>query len=204
MSQPKKRYLLLSDWLRILQRASREGGKVFSLESLRRVSGLSGASLRKALSRLRKKGVITHVGPRLYMNPFSPASLEELAMVLGHPCYISFESALSRYGILSQSPQVLTCATRRKPKGISTPLGEIVLRHISPRLFGGYREENGILWAEPEKALLDWLYWKSKVEGPLADLKELNLEETDSGRLRTWVERFPSSIKRLLKMIGMI
>lgn len=204
MSPPRKRYLLLSDWLRILQRAHREGGKVLSLESLARAAGLSRPSLRRALSRLKKRGIVLRVGAGLYMDPSAPASLEELAMILGRPCYISFETALSRYGILSQSPQVLTCATRRKPKGISTTLGEIVLRHISPRLFGGYREENGILWAEPEKALLDWIYWKSKVEGSLPDWKELNLEEIDQGRLRTWAERYPSSIKRLLKIPGII
>ena len=199
MNPHRKSYTLLSDWLGILQKAFRQGGKVLPLESLSKLSGLPGPSLQKALLRLEKKGIVAHVGPKLYISRLSPPSLEELAMVLCHPCYISFESALSRNGILSQSPQVLTCATKRKPKRIHTPQGEIAARHLAPRLFWGYRLENGTLWAEPEKALLDWIYWKSKVEGLPPDLDELNLEEIDSDRIGSWVNRYPSSVKKLLK-----
>jgi len=45
----------------------------------------------------------------------------------------------------------------RKPQYKSTPLGEIVFRHIAPIRFRGYVESDGVLRAEPEKAFLDWL-----------------------------------------------
>lgn len=199
MKRRKAPYTLLSDWLRILQRASREGGKILSLGSLSRVTGLSAPSVRRAFLRLTEKRVVARVGPQLYVSQLTPPSLEEVAMVLCRPCYISFETALSKYGILSQSPQVVTCATRRKPKRIHTPMGEIASRHLAPRLFWGYRESEGILWAEPEKALLDWIYWKSKVEGKIPDLEELHLDETNLSQLNAWAGKYPYPVRRLLR-----
>ena len=159
-----KQYLTLKDWIGIFQKAAGQGGKLLTWASLLQVCGLSEPAARKALERLEKKGLIFRAGPGLYACRLFPPSLEEIAMAAGRPCYISFESALSRYGILSQSPMVLTCATRKKPGNVQTPAGEFLLRHICAHLFWGFREEKGVLWAEPEKALLDWLYWKRKTQ----------------------------------------
>lgn len=194
----KKAYRTLKDWLGILQEAARHGGRVLPLASLSRMAGLSKAAARKALQRLARKKLIFRLGPSLYASHIFPPALEEVAMAVGRPCYVSFESALSRHGVLSQSPMLLTCATRRKPKQIRTAIGDISLRHIAPGLFWGFREARGVLWAEPEKALLDWVYWKLQTEGVAPELDEIGVEELDKKKLLDWSKSYPGTVRKAL------
>lgn len=188
----------LRSWLPVFEKAARSGCRLLPWASLCRESGLSREALRKAMGRFEKQGVVHRVGPGLYASALLPPSLEEAAMELGRPCYVSFESALSRYGVLSQSPAALTCATRRRPALLKTFAGEIRLRSLAASRFWGYREENGVLWAEPEKALLDWLYWKLQAEGAAPALDELSTDDLDPVKLQTWSLAYPETVRRAL------
>lgn len=218
-----KQYLTLKDWIGIFHKAAGQGGKLLTWASLLGVCGLSEPAARKALERLEKKGLIFRAGPGLYACRLFPPTLEEIAMAAGRPCYISFESALSRYGILSQSPMVITCATRKKPGNVQTPAGEFLLRHICAHLFWGFREEKGVLWAEPEKALLDWLYWKRKTQRSspaeyagqrsssakqkaeqrrLSDTDELMPEDLNMKKLLDWAQRYPRPVLKTAETLS--
>ena len=194
-----RHYFTIDQWVSILQKTAREQAGLLPIAALSRLSGLKGFTLRKALMRAEEKGLVDRVGPGLYLNKFAKVTLEELAMTLGKPCYISFESALSYYGIISQEPLVLTCATTRKPQRRLTPLGEIVFRHISTERFKGYTENKGILRAEPEKAFFDWLYWLCKTHGRFPDLDEINWGGLNGEKILFWSKEFPKSIQRFLK-----
>lgn len=194
----QSRYLTQHQWISILKAATEKGGRIFPVATLKALSGLKHASLLKALQRLHGKRLLCRVGPGFFMSPLFPATLEEIAMVVAHPCYISFESALSRYGILSQTPMVLTCATTRPPRRITTLAGDIFLRHITPKRFWGFQAERGVLWAEPEKALLDWCYWKRKTEGHSPALDEFDLEELNIKKLQVYAKKYPKPIGNIL------
>lgn len=195
-----KRYFTIDQWVDILRKASREeGGGLVCLAVLSRLSGLKNFTLRKALLRVEEKGLVERVSSNLYLNRFAKVTLEELAMTVGRPCYISFESALSHYSIISQEPLVLTCATTGKPKRKSTPLGEIIFRHITEKRFWGYIESGGVLRAEPEKAFLDLLYWSSKTRGRIPDLDEVNWGELKKEKIVFYAKKFPLSIRKFLK-----
>lgn len=194
----EKPYLTLKDWLLVFQRAAQEGGRLLPFSSLCRVTDLSPSAARKALGRLEQKKLLSRVGPGLYSSSLFPASLEEISMSLARPGYISFETVLSRHGVLSQSPMLITCATQKKPRTIMTPAGEVALRHLARGLFWGFGEENGVFWAAPEKALLDWLYWKLQAEGKAPDLDELSLEDLDLGKLQSWSRKYPKSVQKLV------
>ena len=194
-----KHYFTFDQWVNILQKTAREQEGLLPIAALSRLSGLKGFTLRKALMRAEEKGLVDRVGSGLYLNRFARVTLEELAMTLGKPCYISFESALSYHGVISQEPLVLTCATTRKPQRKLTPLGEIVFRHINTRRFKGYIENNGILMAEPEKAFFDWLYWLCKTQGRFPDLDEINRDGLKKEKISFWLKKFPKSIQKLLK-----
>lgn len=194
-----KQYFTIDKWVNILRKAGKEEGGLVPLGVLSRLSGLRDFALRKALLRIEEKCLVERIGPSLYLNRFGRTTLEDLAMVIGKPCYISFESALSRYGIVSQEPLVLTCATTRKPQRKSTSLGEIVFRHITPNRFWGYVINDRILWAEPEKAFLDYLYWLSKTQGRFPDLDEVNWEEMNKEKVLSYSKKFPKSIQKFLK-----
>lgn len=195
----KKKYFTLERWVAFLHKFSQQNGMLFTFSAFSKISGLNSESaLRKALLRLEQKGLIKRVGSGLYLNLLKPARVEEVAMVLGKPCYISFESALSYYGVLSQIPLVLTCATIRKPFTKETPVGTILFRHLKRELFWGYLEKDGILYAETEKALLDWVYWSKKTEKTPPLLDEINWSELHLDKLRKYVLSFPKSVQKVL------
>jgi predicted transcriptional regulator of viral defense system len=192
----KREYFTLDRWIRLLQELGRQGGRILSLTALSQASGLSQGTTRKAVYRLEKKGYLRRVARGLYANRFLPPTLEELAMILGRPGYISFESALERWGLISQMPLVLTCASTRRSGWKHTPYGEIVFHRLKPGLFFGFRpEESGILWAEPEKAVLDFIYIKLKTRGGVPPLDELVWEQLDLGKLSEWAEHYPRSVE---------
>ncbi|MCX5971755.1 MAG: hypothetical protein NTV14_09705 [Coprothermobacterota bacterium] len=144
---------------------------------------------------MTQKGLLVRLGPCLYGNSQRMPTLEALACLLGRPAYISRESALSEVGILSQMPLTLTCVTTGKTREVGTPLGNIAFSHLQIPLFWGYANRQGILWAEPEKALLDWVYLTRKAGGALPPLDELEWEALDSRKLKEYGARFPKSIQ---------
>ncbi|MFQ6058987.1 MAG: helix-turn-helix domain-containing protein [Anaerolineae bacterium] len=195
-------YYTADRWVALLQHLARQGQDFLTLLALQRLTGLGEGAARKAVLRLEEKGYLTRVGRNLYANRFGHPTLERLAMILGAPCYISFESALERHGILSQVPLVLTCASTSRSERRQTPLGEILFHRLRPALFFGYRTEDGILWAEPEKALLDWLYIHRKHHGVTPPLDELNREPLDIERLWDWARHYPRPVRAALGAIG--
>jgi DNA-binding Lrp family transcriptional regulator len=192
-------YYTADQWIAVLQELGRQCQDFVTLQALQHLTGLREATVRKAVARLEKKRYLSRVGPQLYANRFGHPTLEALAMILGTPCYISFESALERHGVLSQVPLVLTCASTSCSGLRRTPLGEILFSRLQPALFFGYRAEDGILWAEPEKALLDWIYIHRKRYGVTPALDELDWSPLDSERLREWAGRYPGSVRRALE-----
>lgn len=75
--------------------------------------------------------------------------------------------SLSIYGIIPEAVYGITSVTSQNTKNIKTPVGDFIYRHIQPDLMFGYelREHDGHHYqiAEVEKAVLDYLYFNSKV-----------------------------------------
>src|SRR3989338_6432264 len=193
------KYFTLSDWISLLQKLGQANQKIISPQMLTMASGLSPNAALKAIQRLGKKGYLIKLYKRTYANKFAPPRLEEIAMIYGRPCYISFESALENHGLISQMPLVLTCATPRKTKNLKTPFGEIVFHHIALQLFNNYKNERGILWATAEKALLDYLYINAKANRSHSLLDELNIAGLNKMRLKKLSRTYPKSVRTHLK-----
>ena len=96
---------------------------------------MNGHTLRMALKRLNDKKLIKRICRGYYINPFSTVMLEEVSAYIYEPSYISLESALSRYGVLSQIPQVLTCVTTKLPRLFNTSMGAIKYRQVKKIYF---------------------------------------------------------------------
>ncbi len=97
----------------------------------------------------------------------------EIANYLYKPSYISLETALNYWGILSQFPFEITSITSKK--GIIKKSEEKIYSysHISSKYFGMYIKKNDVLIATPEKALFDQFYLASK------GIKSVNIDEYD-------------------------
>ena len=176
------------------------GKQWYSLSDLEKIFGLGRESLRVALTRLTRSGAIRRIGRGLYVLPDQPINPERIATMLYTPSYISFESALARYGIVSQIPYTVTVATKKKPKKM-TLAGQLVeFRQLKEPLFFGYTLVEGVYLAYPEKALLDQLYLMSKGRASLA-IDELDLGDIDWSRFMEFAAHFPFSVQQLARKV---
>ena len=169
----------------------------FTMADLQKITDLPKESLKVALSRLAKKGVLTRIKRGIYQLESSSINIPKIANQLYYPSYLSFESALSRYGILSQVPYTQTFATTKKTKRMSLWGTDVEFRQLKKDLFFGYVMDNGMYVAEPEKALLDQLYMAGRGKGEL-NIKELDLKGINKKLFEKYAKRFPMPLSPLL------
>ena len=142
------------------------------------------------ISRDLKDGKLYKIINGLYeTNPNIPGYL--LASSIYGPSYISFEYALSYYGLIPERVNTITCATfnKKKKKIYNTYFGVFTYRDIPVNAYPEeiiLKEENNYAYqiATPEKALCDKLYTLS----PLSNYS--NLEEMLFNDLRIDEEEF--------------
>jgi len=116
------------------------------------------------LSRDVKEGKLFKIVNGLYeTNPNVPGYL--LAGSIYGPSYISFEYALSFYGLIPERVTTITCATldKKKKKQYNTDFGVFTYRDVPVLVYPEeiiLKEENNYSYqiATPEKALCDKLY----------------------------------------------
>lgn len=133
------------------------------------------ANPKSKLSRMVKQGKYFRITKGLYeTNKNIPGYL--LAGSIYGPSYISFEYALSFYGMIPEAVYTITNATfeKKKKKTYETPFGIFTYRDVPSAAFPlGLRilQEKEYFYriAEPEKALCDQLY----IMSPVANLKEM-------------------------------
>ena len=84
----------------------------------------------------------------------------DLARTIYEPRYISLEFALSYYGFIPEMVAAITSVTTKANRTYTSTLWHYTFRHIKPCLFWGYTtlKDANVLMAEPEKAILDYLY----------------------------------------------
>lgn len=176
----------LEGWLDLFRRHPRL--KVVHLNHLEILTGMNRHALRVALSRLTARGILRRICREHYANPFAQPDLEEISAEIYSPSYISLESALYRHGLLSQAPQVLTCVTTRLPRTARTSFGTILYRQIKKAYFFGFVREKGYVLADPEKALVDFLYLNRGADTRSA-VSELDLSAIRRKRLKSYARR---------------
>jgi len=120
-----------------------------------------------------KNGVLVSLEKNKYYITGKNIDTFEIANFLYQPSYVSLETALNYWGILSQFPFEITNITSKK--GITKKFDEKIYSysHIAPKYFGMFTKKNNMLIALPEKALFDQIYLASK------GLKSINFDEYD-------------------------
>ncbi len=166
----------------------------FSPADLEKILGQKRPALYVTLNRLVRYGVLVRLRQGVYQAALQAADFARIANQLVYPSYLSFESALSRHGILSQVPYALTFATTRRSRSMVLGDTAVEFRQLKPELFFGYVLQGGLYVAEPEKALLDQLYMVSRGLSSLT-WEALELSALDLERLRTYAARFPDPVQ---------
>lgn len=191
------------NWTTILTEEARRNCILRSDEAAHRHKLSEAVVRRNALRRYEGRGLVERVSTKIYINYFNQQfSLRDLVNVLRPESYIFLESAMVDKGITNQSPSVLTCVTPGYPRSFRTKSVGIVYRRISSELYWGYEEKatryNKYLIAEPEKALLDWIYL-NRQEGLPTPVDELQLQFLTPTKLRQYAERFPRTVLGAIK-----
>ena len=138
------------------------------------------------------------MGQGIYLPIGITISVENIASQLYIPNYLSFESALAKYGILNLIPYTITFATTRKTRKYTLRKQEIEFRQIAPKLFFGFEMKNGIYIASPEKAFLDEVYFVTRGKATL-DFDEVDIEKLSRKTLQDYSKRFPSYVQNQIK-----
>lgn len=171
-----------------------------TVADLEKILGLGRNSLYVTLNRLVKSGVLERLSKNIYSLFTETVDLEKIANELYFPSYLSFEKALSLYGILSQIPYTLTFATIRPTKKITLRNVAVEYSHIKKELFFGYVLRNGKYVAEKEKAVLDQLYMVS-LGKRIIDIDKLDLKDIDRKKLVEYEDKFPVQVKPLVDRV---
>jgi predicted transcriptional regulator of viral defense system len=190
------------DWAATLQKESLRSWILRSDELARRY-GIAEPAVGNALRRQERRGLVEHISRGVYVNKLAnDFSSRELVGILRPNSYISLESALAEWGISTQSPSALTCVTTGFPRKFQSASVHIVYRHISENLFWGFEEKRtrygSYKIAEPEKALLDWVYLQRQEGLPVA-LDELSFKPIDRKKLQKYAAKFPKSVQQTVR-----
>lgn len=188
-----KKRLTTEYWLRLF----RSGGKFYRMADLMKLTGHNYPACRMAASRLVKMGLLIRIGKELFGNSLLGFSPEEAACTAYAPSYLSCEYVLSRVGVIDQMPVVITAVTLNRGKRMRVGGTTVEYRHLRRGLFWGYVVERESFIAEPEKALLDWIYFSIRKNDRLA-LDEINWENIERSKFEEYAARFPRQVRRQL------
>ena len=140
----------------------------------------------------------------LYALRSDPPKEEVIANRLYAPSYSSFEYAMARYGLIPESVYAVTSATTRITREFIVNHKSFEYSRIKKQAYRGYKAQKAegmtILIAEPEKALVDYLYF---VDLKLKRLNErLNLRKVKKKAAIEYARLFER--KSLLILAGKI
>lgn len=137
-----------------------------------------------------KKGYLIRLknGLYAYRRDMEKIRGEEVAFLLCQPSYLSLETALAWYGFIPEIVHAFTSVTSRVTRSFENPFGRFIYRHVKRELLWGYtemRSAHGLyLLAEPEKALLDYLYLNLSHINSTEDFESIRLNREEiSGAL---------------------
>src|ERR1017187_1915871 len=102
------------DWVKLITERARFSG-VLRVDDLARELNVSEVAVGNALRRQEERGLVEHLGKKIFLNRLVPDFLgRELINMLRPEAYLSLETVLRDSGVSTQSPTVLTCVTDRK------------------------------------------------------------------------------------------
>lgn len=181
---------------------------VFSLQDVKKI--FHDFSYRQ-LDRWEKKGYLKKLKRGFYcFSTDEPSSsfLFYIANKIYAPSYISLEMGLRYYGLIPEEIFQITSVGTKKTNSFRTIVGNFTYRKIKPNLFWGYRliafGQQKILLADPEKAILDYLYIHPQLKST-HDFLEMRMnvdtfiEQINLAKLQKYLEAFGN--KQLSKRV---
>ena len=146
-------------------------------------------NLKRMLYRWRQKGWMCTLKKGLYELTYPKDFIVpdmHVANKLYSPSYVSLETALSNYSIIPEVSMAVVSITTKPTRRFKNKHGLFIYRTVKPAVFNGYYvEKHGnfdVFIAEPEKALVDYLYFKT-YRNKKFDFKDERLDRDAISRL---------------------
>jgi predicted transcriptional regulator of viral defense system len=168
------------------------GKDIFTIKDLQKLFP-EDAFIKISVNRLLKRGDLVQVIRGVYALNRNNLDIEKIAAQLYYPSYISYESALAKYGIINQGYFGLTLATSRHSKQMVIAGVECNYSMLKPDLYFGFDLIDGVFLASPEKAFLDELYLICLGKRNM-DTSEWYLEGLDWLKIQEYVRLFPARV----------
>jgi len=131
----------------------------------------------------QKAGYIKKVARNFYVFADKSLNEEEVCFIgnrLREPSYISLEYALNRYSLIPEAVFVFTSITTKNTAAFETSIGNFDYKSVKKSLFFGYtlkgQGKAKYKIAEPEKAVLDFLYSRSDLKDE-SDIRGLRINK---------------------------
>ena len=198
----KKKYSL--NWPKIELTLRNLGLKVFTTLELKKVLKIdSMQSLYSVLQRYRKKGFIIQLKQGLYALAGSSSPDLYIANKLYQPSYVSFETALSYHNIIPEIVYSINSSTTKTTRYFQVEaIGKAFFYHkIKKQAFTGYNPvkigNNVALIADPEKAMVDFLYLVTR--GAKKPLDRVYRQNLNKAKMIFYAKLFDSA--KLIKLV---
>ena len=155
-------YTLLKP-LSVREELVRRGVGILTLQDFRRIFDVSLLRTKYFLEEYTHAGLFLRLKNGLYALKTDPPPEEEIANRLYRPSYLSFEYALAAYNILPEMPYAVTSATTKPTRSFAVGEHTFSYLTIQRAAYAGYapaqRSGRMVLIADPEKAMVDYLYF---------------------------------------------
>lgn len=166
--------------------------RIFTPLEFMRIFPASPTSIKYFLEAQTDKGLLLRLKKGLYTLKTDPPTEEEIANKLMIPSYLSLEYALAYYNILPEMPYIITSATTKTTRQFSLGSKTFGYYTIKEEAFTGYilqkTDRKSILIAEPEKALVDYLYFVAIGKRPKND--RLNVARLNKEKIIKYAHLF--------------
>lgn len=183
-------------WINFLNEMRLQNKKVYTLAEIANIDNTTIKSAKTILQRLKKNKILIPVYKNIWALP--ETTVYDIAPLFDPDGYCSMETALFHYNMIKQLPQTFHFISKRLSKKKNTKLGIICFHKIKEDLYFGFQH----YMAEPEKALLDYLYFCLR-EGrrPFVDYDIKVGELLHIDKLLCYAEQFPGTVRRYIKQI---
>ena len=174
--------------------------EVFTTQEFINIFGVSRSVASVKLTRYKQLGYLISPRRSVYYLAGEVEDKYKIANKVYTPSYISLDSALSKYDLIPETVYTITSVTTKATREFSDDQTIYRYYRIKKEAFIGYRKEGDTLIADPEKAVVDYLYFVSQGDRQLND--RLNLVKIDKDKVLFYTEFFNN--KRLNNLIQRI
>jgi len=170
--------------LSVREELLRKNIRIFTPLQFERVFRSSPTQTKYFLEKYADEGFLLRLKKALYTLKTDKPAEEEIAHALYKPSYISFEYALAYYNLIPEMVYEITSATTKPTRLFETDTTSFGYYTIKVEAYTGYslvrKAQKEFLIADPEKAVVDYLYFVSLGKKQLNDrlvTNDLNKEK---------------------------